>query len=252
MAQVSNSCPKDNLFERLGKSQTISRQILSEGVPLMVSRLGMRFPYASLRGLLYPVVQEVVVARKIGGIQSHEEYNMLRKNGPEAEFTLLQKIQETTQKNTKNLRDNVRNRVINFFKDDTDCDKVNYVKFEVFGVGGCEFIMAENHHVFQAFNALPAPTFEGESTLARRARRPAPPPPPLRQSASAGQRPSSHPLARARLRQPVVHWWADGTSASERMAALPYPRDSQQPRPPSHVTFRDTGLLFSGSISAYP
>jgi hypothetical protein len=45
----------------------------------MAVRLGLRFPSASLRGLLYPIVQEVVVARKIGGIKSHEDYNMLLK-----------------------------------------------------------------------------------------------------------------------------------------------------------------------------
>jgi hypothetical protein len=53
----------------------------------MAVRLGLRFPSASLLGLLYPIVQEVVVARKIGGIESHEEYNMLSKNRPDAEFT---------------------------------------------------------------------------------------------------------------------------------------------------------------------
>jgi hypothetical protein len=46
-------------------------------------------------------MQDVVVARKIGGIESHEEYNRFRKNGAAAEFTLLQKVQETTQKNTR-------------------------------------------------------------------------------------------------------------------------------------------------------
>ncbi len=85
----------------------------------MAARLGQRFPSASLRGLLYPIVQELLVARKIGGIESHEEYNMLSKNRPDAEFTLLQKLQEAMQKNGKNLHDNFRDIVIPFFKDDT-------------------------------------------------------------------------------------------------------------------------------------
>ena len=118
MAQLSDT--KDNLFERLGKGQTFSRQILKEAVPWSAARLGPRFPSASLRGLLYPIVQEVVVARKIGGIESHEEYNMLRKNRPDAEFSLLQKLQESMQKNGKNLRDKFRDILIPFFKDDTD------------------------------------------------------------------------------------------------------------------------------------
>jgi hypothetical protein len=96
LAQLSDN--KDNLFERLGKGQTFSRQILREGVPWSAARLGPRFPSASLRGLLYPIVQEVVVARKIGGIESHEEYNMLRKNRPDAEFSLLQKLVRQCQR----------------------------------------------------------------------------------------------------------------------------------------------------------
>ncbi len=103
----------------------------------MASRLGPRFASASLRGLLYPIVQEVAVARKIGGIESHKEYYMLHKNRPDTEFTLLQKHQEVMQKNGKNLLDNVRDIVIPFFKDDTDCEKVNHAKFETIDVTHC-------------------------------------------------------------------------------------------------------------------
>ncbi len=67
----------------------------------------LRIASASLRSLLYPIVQEVVVAHKIGDIKSHEEYEMLHKARPESEFTLLQKIHETTHKNCKNLSDNI-------------------------------------------------------------------------------------------------------------------------------------------------
>jgi hypothetical protein len=35
------------------------------------------------------------------GIESHKEYNRLCKNGVNTEFSLLQKLKETTQKNTK-------------------------------------------------------------------------------------------------------------------------------------------------------
>jgi hypothetical protein len=116
-----------------------------------------------LRGLLYPIVQEVVVARKIGGIENHEEleYNMLCKPRPDAEFALLQKLQESMHKNGKNLRDNIRDIVIPFFKDDTEDEKVNHVKYETFNVGGCASIMEEEHHVYQAFNAMEHPTVNG-------------------------------------------------------------------------------------------
>ena len=63
----------DNLFDRLAKNQSISRVILKHSVPLMVSRLGPRFPAASLRGLLFPIVQTVVVEHEIAKISSHED-----------------------------------------------------------------------------------------------------------------------------------------------------------------------------------
>ncbi len=43
----------------------------------------------------------------MGGFESHEEYNRLLKNSADRQFSFLQKFQETTQKNTNNLRDNV-------------------------------------------------------------------------------------------------------------------------------------------------
>ncbi len=90
MEQVSQTyLSTDNLFELLGKSQTISSQILRDGVVWMVSRLGQLFPSLSLCCLVYPIVQEVVVESKIGGIQNHKEYNRLHKNGDDTEFALL-------------------------------------------------------------------------------------------------------------------------------------------------------------------
>jgi hypothetical protein len=124
----------------------------------MVLRLGQRFPSVSLSGLLYLIVQEVMVVSKIGGIESHEEYNRLSKNGADTEFSLLQKLQETMQKNTKNLHYNVRDLVIQFFKEDTNNKKFNHVKYYVFIVGGSASIVADDHHVFLSFNALPRPT----------------------------------------------------------------------------------------------
>ncbi len=103
---------------------------------------------------------------KIGGIESHKEYNMLSKNGPDTEFALLQKLQEAMQKNTKNLLDSVKELVVLFFKDDTKREKLIHVKFNTLNVRGCQSIMADDHHVFQAFNALPAPTMDSVPTLA--------------------------------------------------------------------------------------
>ncbi len=56
----------DNLYERL-KGQSASRQILKHSVAVMESRLSIRFPCASLRPLLYPIIQSIVVERNIAG-----------------------------------------------------------------------------------------------------------------------------------------------------------------------------------------
>jgi hypothetical protein len=127
-----------------------------------------------------------------------------------AEFTLLQKLQEAMQKNSKNLRDNVRDIVIPFFKDDTDNEKVNHVKFETFDVGGCQSIMQEDHHVYQTFHTLQRPTIDGPPALAR-----------ARTRARAG----TPARARARACLPAYH-------------ARPRPPVRRKPSPPARARGR--------------
>ena len=140
----------DNLFDRLAKNQSISRVILKHSVPLMVSRLGPRFPAASLRGLLFPIVQTVVVEHQIAKISSHEDYAELRTASPDAEFALLQKMQETLQKNLSNFRKDMSAMIFKFFQDDTLCSMLNHVKFETFGVSAGGAIFRETHPVVAA------------------------------------------------------------------------------------------------------
>ena len=131
----------DNLFDRLAKNQSISRVILKHSVPLMVSRLGPRFPAASLRGLLFPIVQTVVVEHHNTKISSHEDYAELRTASPDAEFALLQKMQETLQKNLSNFRKDMSAMRSKIFQDDTLYPMLSSVKFETLGVpaGGAIF-----------------------------------------------------------------------------------------------------------------
>ena len=157
----------ENLFDKLGKSQTISRQILKEAVPLTVSRLGPRFPSASLRAMVYPIIQTVVVERNIAGITSHEEYDQLRKNFPDGEFALLQKIQETNQKNMTAFRHSMRKIVIPFFEGDSTLNaKVNHVKYNTFDVPGGSPLLQDEHPTLAACWALPRPTIKGISPAA--------------------------------------------------------------------------------------
>ncbi len=127
---------------------------------------------------------------------------------------VARKLQEAMQKNGKNLCDNVRDIVIPFFKDDTDCEKANHVKFNTFDVGGCQSIMNEDNHVFQDFNTLQpqAPTIDGPPALA---------------SAPARTRARAGPLARARARAglPVKR-------------ARPCPPIRRKPSPPARARGR--------------
>ena len=70
----------------------------------MMSRLGPRIPAASLRGLLFPIVQAVVVEHEIAKIGSNVDYAVLLTASPNAEFGFLQMMQETLQKNLSNFR----------------------------------------------------------------------------------------------------------------------------------------------------
>jgi hypothetical protein len=150
----------DNLFERL-KGQSASRQILKHSVAVMASRLGIRFPCASLRPLLYPIVQSIVVERNIGGIESHTNYNDLRTASPEAEGYLLQKMQETLQKNLGAFRKDMRDLVLPFFEDTENSSELTYVKYHVFDKAGGAPIMDAHHQTLRACFTHPSPLVKG-------------------------------------------------------------------------------------------
>ena len=137
--------------------------------------------------------------RSMGGFESHKEFNRLLKNSADRQFSFLQKFQETTQKNTKNLSDNVS-----------------------------ELQLWTVHP--------PSPVGGRPRASTRRCARPRP-----------CARP--HPPACARMCAGEGGW---RVSTSVLIAARQYPRNSLHPCPPTHITFRESILLFKGSISAYP
>ncbi len=145
----------DNLFDRLADHQSILCVILKHAASLMVSRLGPRFPAASLRGLLYSIVQTVVVEHGIAKISSYDEYAELRTAGPDAEFALLQKMQETLQKNLSNFRKDMTRLVSKFFQSDILCPILNHVKFKAFGVAAGAAIISGEHPILAACMAHP-------------------------------------------------------------------------------------------------
>jgi hypothetical protein len=107
--------------------------VFRHAVSFMVSRIGPHFPNASLRGLVYPIIQ-TMVERNITRIESHDENNELHRA-----IALLQKIQETNGKNMAAFCKHVRGPLIHIFQqdsEDTMCPKINHLtlKFIMSGI----------------------------------------------------------------------------------------------------------------------
>ena len=150
----------DNILARLGK-QTVTRVLLKKAVPLMVARLGPRFPAASSRSLLTPIVQTVVVEQNIAGITSREEYIALRNASTEAEGVFISHLQGTLQKNMGALRKSVRDLVAEFVEEDTFCPMINYVKEHVFGKVDGLPLVPRTHHILAVCYEHPCPPLKG-------------------------------------------------------------------------------------------
>ena len=166
---------RDNLKSKLS-GQTHSRKMTRTCVPWMVARLGLHWTAASLRSQVTPIVQSMVVQHNIGGIESHDQYEELRKVNVRMEFALLQQHQETNNKNAKAFRDRARELVMEFFEDTADKDRrINHVKWKVFGTAAGAPIMTGEHPVMRACFAVGPPIVEGQfhthPSTARRARR---------------------------------------------------------------------------------
>ena len=150
----------DNVLERLGK-QTFTRELLKKAVPVMVARLGSRFPSASSRPLLTPIIQTVVVEHNIAGIKSREEHIELCNVNPEAETVFTLNLQATLQKNMGALRKSVRDLVAEFVENHTVCPMINYVKENLFGRSGGLPLVPRTHHVLGTCFDHPCPPLKG-------------------------------------------------------------------------------------------
>jgi hypothetical protein len=156
-AAKNRAVSRDNLNERFGKGQSGTRLLLRHAVSVMVSRLGPRFPGASMRGELNPMVQTVVVEQEIAGIESHDDYSELRGASLDAEVIFLTRLQVTLQKNLGSFRKDMRDLVVGFFEDNTLDPKINHIKFHVSGSPAGGPIMESDHPTMQACFALPFP-----------------------------------------------------------------------------------------------
>ena len=130
---------RPNLHSKL-QGQRNSRKITRTCVPVMVARIGYHWDAASKKHLVLPIIQHMVVLNNIGGIESHDEYEVLRENRPHAELTLIQAHQETNNLGAKAFRDRARELVMPFFvhgdPDPESNEQILQVKHSIFSGTG--------------------------------------------------------------------------------------------------------------------
>jgi hypothetical protein len=164
-------------------AQTFSRKITRACVPLMVARIGNDWDAAGAANLVAPIVQTMVVAHKIAGIDDYDEYDALRDNRPAAEKVLIQGFQETNNRGAKAFRDKARDLIMPFFvKGDgtkQEDDKFIHAMLSTFGFTGSTVLHhhhPDGHPLLLECMATPPPTEKGQlrsprALAAARARR---------------------------------------------------------------------------------
>jgi hypothetical protein len=95
----------------------------------------MRWAAASFKLCVRPIVQHVVVEHniQIGGIESHKEYEKLRRADPRGEGTFILKGQEAHNKNTKAFCNRARETTRAFFSTARDTN-ITHVRVSVFRI----------------------------------------------------------------------------------------------------------------------
>ena len=89
----------------LGSDHSIMRRLQSLTVSRIVCFLGIRWASSVQRGHISPIVQSTVVAARLGGITSAEQYKEKKVAGLKGNFYVLQQLQQTQNKTAKQHRD---------------------------------------------------------------------------------------------------------------------------------------------------
>ena len=89
----------------LGSDHSIMRRLQSLVVSRIVCVLGIRWASSVQLGQISPIVQSIVVAARLGGITSAEQYKEKKVAGLKGDFRVLQKLQQTQNKTAKQHRD---------------------------------------------------------------------------------------------------------------------------------------------------
>ena len=100
----------------LASDQSIMRRLQSLVVSRIVCLLGIRWASSVQRGQISPIVQSIVVAARLGGITSVEQYKEKKVAGLKGDFYVLQQLQQTQNKTAKQRRDKAQALIAPFFE----------------------------------------------------------------------------------------------------------------------------------------
>jgi hypothetical protein len=102
-------------------------------VSRIVCVLGIRWASSVQRGQISPIVQSIVVAARLGGITSAEQYKEKKMAGLKGDFYVLQQLQQTQNKTAKQHRDTAQALTMHFFEESND-SMVDHIKASLFNV----------------------------------------------------------------------------------------------------------------------
>ena len=150
----------------LGSDHSIMRRLQSLTVSRIVCFLGIRWASSVQRGQISPIVQSIVVAARLGGITSAEQYKEKKVAGLKGDFYVLQQLQQTQNKTAKQHRDTVQALIMPFFEESID-SMVDHIKATLFNVnkpprGGLWGpIVATDNPIMVGMMEQPPPTVNG-------------------------------------------------------------------------------------------
>jgi len=150
----------------LATDQSIMRRLQSQAVSRIVCLLGIRWASSVQRGTISPIVQSIVVASRLGGINSVEEYRDKKHAGLKGDFYVLQQMQQTQNKTAKQHRETTRQLIMPFFEESSD-PMVDYIKKTLFNVNTPARdapwgpIVPPENPIMEAMMALPRPSVNG-------------------------------------------------------------------------------------------
>ena len=150
----------------LGSDHAIMRRLQSLTVSRIVCFLGIRWASSVQRGQISPIVQSTVVAARLGGITSAEQYKEKKVAGLKGDFYLLQQVQQAQNKTAKQHRDTAQALTMQFFEESND-SMVDHIKASLFNVNkppkGEPWgpIVPPDNPIMVGMMELPPPTVNG-------------------------------------------------------------------------------------------